>query len=272
MILFSVIHSRLGEIENQLSFLRSQPRSFQGKEIHIRKNRGDTVGWFYSQDDHGHTKYQYIPKSDRPLAESMAYETLISSRIADLEKERRACLRYLRVYANRDKTIPETYLSKETQLLEKPGFRDLLPHADNTTQIDWYRWQDEDYPNGKNYYPQQLTVKVTDQLYVRSKSEGSIALLYKELHIPFRYEWRLEGARGWVLPDFIAPNKMGELVCIEHLGRADQSWYIEDFGNKLPIYAEKGFYLGVNLHVTAEVQGRPLDLDEVRKMLIKLYL
>ena len=188
------------------------------------------------------------------------------------EKEKTACMRYLRAYVNRDNKIPETYHTKESSLLEKPGFRDLLFQTDKTQKIDWYQWANEDYPNGKNYYPNQLNVKVTDQLYVRSKSESLIALLFNELHIPYRYEWRLEGAKGWVLPDFIAPNKKEELICIEHLGRADQPWYVEDFGKKLPIYAEKGFYIGVNLFLTAEIQGKPLDLNEVRNMMKKIFL
>jgi len=272
MSMFTLIQSRLEEIEKQISLLRARPLSFPGNELHIRKNRGGAVGWFYSHEEHGITKYQYIPKTDRSVAEAMARDKLIRSRIADLEKEKTACMRYLRAYVNRDNKIPETYHTKESSLLEKPGFRDLLFQTDKTQKTDWYQWANEDYPNGKNYYPNQLNVKVTDRLYVRSKAESLIALLFNELHIPYRYEWRLEGAKGWVLPDFIAPNKKEELICIEHLGRADQPWYVEDFGKKLPIYAEKGYYLGVNLFLTTEIQGKPLDLNEVRNMMKKIFL
>ena len=147
----------------------------------------------------------------------------------------------------------------------------LSKNTDNPT-VDWQKWQFEDYPNGKDYYPSQLNVRVTNNLYVRSKSERSIALTFLEAKKPFRYEWRLEMGNIWVLPDFAAPNKQGEIIFLEHLGMVDKPGYIDDLARKLKNYMQFGIYLGVNLFFTSETGTHPFDIAEARELIRKRYL
>ena len=108
---------------------------------------------------------------------------------------------------------------------------------------------------------------------VRSKSEVIIANTYKAEGIPYRYEFPVllwDGRK--VHPDFTALNVRERKTMIhEHFGMMDDPDYVAYALDKIRSYGESGFFPGTNLILTFETSGRPLDTQELRRV-IRHYL
>ncbi|MBQ3390371.1 MAG: hypothetical protein IJG57_04795 [Firmicutes bacterium] len=108
---------------------------------------------------------------------------------------------------------------------------------------------------------------------VRSKSEVIIANTYKAEGIPYRYEFPMTLQDGRkVHPDFTALNVRERKTMIhEHFGMMDDPDYLNYAMEKIRRYAESGFFPGTNLILTFETSDRPLDTQELRRV-IRHYL
>ena len=111
---------------------------------------------------------------------------------------------------------------------------------------------------------------------VRSKSEKIIADKYLRRKIPYRYEFPMklkDGNREVIRrPDFIVLDKRTRKEYIhEHFGKVDDPDYAKhQLLEKLALYADNGFFPGVNLIMTMESSQYQFD-DRYLDQLIKLY-
>ena len=111
---------------------------------------------------------------------------------------------------------------------------------------------------------------------VRSKSEKIIADKYLRRKIPYRYEFPMklkDGNREVIRrPDFIVLDKRTRKEYIhEHFGKVDDPDYAKhQLLEKLALYADNGFFPGVNLIMTMESSQYQFN-DRYLDQLIKLY-
>ena len=113
------------------------------------------------------------------------------------------------------------------------------------------------------------SVHYTQQgLQVRSKSEVLIADLLDKNHIPFRYEFPVRVKGKTIHPDFcILKMSTREEIFWEHFGLLDDRDYRENFMTKLSSYIFNGYYPGINLVMSFETLGQPLNSKIVSRMI-----
>lgn len=102
---------------------------------------------------------------------------------------------------------------------------------------------------------------------VRSKSEKIIADLLFDRDIPYRYECSLQLPDHCVYPDFtvLNPRTRRELYW-EHFGMLDKEAYAEMALRKLNAYVSAGFVPGIDLIITHESAGCPLNMKLLEKI------
>lgn len=140
--------------------------------------------------------------------------------------------------------------------------------------IDEGSKETEAFPQSENPYRREdLVIKTSFGLYVRSKSELQIAELLYSLDIEFYYEKALhlwEGTDEFVsrtfYPDFTIVLPDGREVYWEHKGLLSDAAYAERDINKEIIYNLNGIYQPHNLIVTAEGPNNDFDMEAVKRV------
>ncbi len=130
------------------------------------------------------------------------------------------------------------------------------------------------FPQSQNpYHIEDLVIRTSFGLYVRSKSELQIAELLYSLGIRFYYEKALhlwEGTDEFVTktfyPDFTIILPDGSEIYWEHKGKLSDASYAERDINKEIIYNLNGIYQPHNLIVTAEGPNNEFDMEAVRRV------
>jgi len=127
---------------------------------------------------------------------------------------------------------------------------DYFFHPSSHEQIE----QAADVPERQNVrYPEGLIYLTNSGIYVRSKSERTIADMLQQNRIPYRYETALALGSININPDFtIYRPSDGKRVLWEHLGRMDDDGYRQKTIEKLALYTRYGFFPFDNLICTYE--------------------
>ena len=201
----------------------------------------------------------------------------------------------------------ETYLGKKKiktlQALQKKRLAEtIIPIIENNIRLkEWfcesymaddeasviaglplsYRPVETEGPDGKGEFPQSenpyhredLVIRTSFGLYVRTKSELQIAELLYSLGIEFYYEKALclwEGTEEFgsrtFYPDFTIVLPDRREVYWEHKGMLSKQNYVERDMEKEIIYNLNGIYQPHNLIVTAEGPGNEFDMEAVRRV------
>lgn len=134
------------------------------------------------------------------------------------------------------------------------------------------RWLEDTYEQNA-MYPENLRYETEQGEKVRSKSEVIIAntlYQYRE-DILYKYERPLnvmvDGKMRTIYPDFTVINvHTGKITYWEHAGRMDDPYYAADFVKKMNIYMANNLMIGVDVLLTFETQGSPLDIGIVKQM------
>ena len=116
---------------------------------------------------------------------------------------------------------------------------------------DVVEWMTAPYRKSR-FMPENLKYRTKSGIWVRSKSERSIADLLTELGIPFRYEAELVINGRTYYPDFLILCEDGTLIIWEHFGMVDDSEYFIKMCRKLDDYGKAGFRAHTNLICTYE--------------------
>lgn len=102
------------------------------------------------------------------------------------------------------------------------------------------------------YHSDGLVYRTKSGLYVRSKSERTIANCLDEYGLLYRYEAPLYTDEGVFYPDFTINRFFGRIVLWEHFGLMDDAAYFEKAVNKIEAYRREGFVQHTNLICTYE--------------------
>lgn len=222
-------------------------------------HHGKYCKWYQSD---GHTR-QYIPKSDRSLAEQLALKTYHSHLLQEMTQEKKAIDSYLRLYPS---------IKYSEQLLQTPGYADLLSKYFRPISDELNEWMNCDYEKNPSH-PEHLIHKTLAGHFVRSKSEAMIDSLLYTNKIPFRYEDALTIDHVSVFPDFtIRHPKTGKVYYWEHFGLMDDTAYSKRAASKLQLYISHGIIPSIHLITTYETQQNPLTAETIQKIIQHYFI
>lgn len=217
--------------------------------------------WYQSD---GHIR-NYIPKSNRQLAEQLAAKKYLSAVLADLSHEKMALDLYLKHH--------RTDSPKVTQLLnELPAYQELLSPYFKPLSQELSDWMTSPYETNPKY-PENLIHKTASGRFVRSKSEAMIDFFLYTNHIPFRYECALTLDNITFYPDFtIRHPQTGEFFYWEHFGLMDDPTYSKNVFSKLQLYTSHGIIPSIQLITTYETQQKPLSTVFIQRTIEYYFL
>ena len=204
-----------------------------------------------------------IPKSNRRLAEDLAIKKYYSLLSIDLQNELSATEAYLQKY-------PE--IKRSDQLLQSPGYFDLLQSYFSPLSEDLAHWMKEEYEQNPKH-PEHLIHRTLSHHLVRSKSESMIDSLLFTHHIPFRYECALHLGELTFYPDFtIRHPRTGQIYYWEHFGIMDDPNYAKQAISKLQHYVANGIIPSIHLIITFETQEHPLTYETIQDVIEHYFL
>lgn len=117
------------------------------------------------------------------------------------------------------------------------------------------------------------TLKLSNGIKVRSKSEYIIAERLIAAGVPFYYEYPVKIDYTYLMfPDFLVLNKRTKQEYYwEHFGLISNPNYAASMQDKIESYARNGIALGKNLIISMESEKHPLDVEYV-DTIIKQFL
>jgi len=125
---------------------------------------------------------------------------------------------------------------------------------------------------GQLYKPEGLKQQTSGGFLTRSKGEALIAEALMARRIVFQFEGELkvrhpDGRTITLHPDFRIPLRDGRVMLWEHLGLLSDWGYAADTGERLFLYAQKGYYPGINLILTADNSAGYTDMHAAAQIL-----
>lgn len=179
-------------------------------------------------------------------------------KIAMLLRRKRYLKEILAVLDNNIRAL--TRLKKDYKMLDPKAVSDKLSEA-------YHLPPGEEREVLPGFFPQRA-----DDMPVRSKSEGLIALILEAEGLEAQYEREILLEGKVFRPDFtIRHPKTNELIYFEHFGIMDDPGYYRNVVEKLMIYWRAGIRLGENLIVTFETRDHPLTPGAIRRELARFF-
>lgn len=253
------VRARIDAIEKEIKRLENLKRRLPEGELLCCKNE-NRYKWFWKQ---GRTSV-YLPKSNRELAEKLAFKKYCVYRLEELNKSLMAYEYYLKKMTRAE--------GKAEALLYHEEWGKLLETHFITVDSELQRWQEADYERCKKY-EESLVYKGTQGKMLRSKSEVIIDMMLYKSKIPFRYEDKLLLDGIEVYPDFTIRHPVtGKITYWEHFGLMDEEIYRKNACSKIKLYCDNGIIPSVNLITTYETKQHPLDIDHVEAIIKEYFL
>lgn len=211
------------------------------------------------------TNGRYLGKDEMKIARQLAQKEYCERVLKAAKREKAVIERFLK--ASDGKALVEAYTGMNE------GKRRLVEPYVLTDEEYARRWQARKYTGG--HFDGEDSPNYTKRgEKVRSKSEQIIADRLFDAGIPYRYEFPLEyeGNRQ-IFTDFTVLNKRTRGVYRwEHFGRMDEPQYRKNFFWKMSMYAQHGWYLGINLIFTFEDRDNPLDTRYLDRLVGKYFV
>ena len=228
----------------------------------LRVSRSKGKVQYYHRRMPSERKGKYIRKEDEFLARALAQKEYDIRMVGILRREMKAIESFLG-------TMPQEGFETVYESLTAARKELVVPET-LTDEMFLQQWQQTGY-RGKDFpdeYPELLTEKGER---VRSKSEIIIADQLYRHRIPYRYECplQLEGF-GTVYPDFTILNiRKREQLFWEHMGMMDVPEYAEKAIRKIAAYQANGIFPGEKLILTYETGTNPINIRQVKEMILK---
>lgn len=247
-------------LEKEINKLNKEIKKLPEGKLVCTKN-DNSFKWYVSINN----QLTYIPKKKRDYAQKLAIRRYYVAQLEILSAQLRAVKYYLQ---HSSKDLYDT----DSQLLYRPGYRDLLLPYFTPAEDTMNKWMSESYEQNPKH-PEQLSIKTNSGNMVRSKSEAFIDMLLYANKIPFRYECALNLGGTTYYPDYtIMHPKTGAIFYWEHFGMMDDAIYAGKAFSKLHTYSRHGIIPSINLITTYETGDNPLDLDAVQKIIEQYFL
>lgn len=261
MNIHDIILEEKTELEKKIANEKKELAKLPDGNLQIYKI-GDLYSWYVSNPTEK-KKRVYLPKSERELAEKLAYKGYLKKQIIDDSENLRAMKYYLNNYSEGKRA--EKYINKNSEF--KYLLYSRIGKNDNTIN-EWLH----DINTGKPKNPENLRYNTKAGVIVRSKSEQIIVSHLVDHNVPFKYEERLFYNGYNIYPDFMIMNpRTHEIYIWEHLGMMDNDEYRNKNIRKINDYAKLGFNLGEKLIITCETIASGLD-EFLVDFYIKHYL
>ena len=252
--LYQEADHRILELEQIIRKLQPLVQEAPNGTLRISRCRGKEQ--YYHRENQHET---YIRAANFDLAQVLAckdyYVKVIQAAQAELK-----ILYEIREHLG---TLPEQVyydLSKSRQDLIVPLWLSDKEYAD--------KWQNMTYERKpvSNDIPEYYTNRGER---VRSKSEILIANQLDYMDRKYHYEKPLRLTSGEIIyPDFtILHEKTRKTVYLEHFGRMSDAEYVAVNMERLNKYIDSGIYPGVQLFITQETEGSPLNMRRLKAQL-----
>lgn len=264
MSLHSTLAKQISMLEKERTEINKRMNDAPEGELAIYRCKKQRRYYQIKRDFHGKKSTRTeIHKDNRELAEKLAVKAYYTARVAEIENKLAVCRNILQ--------LTDTGEDQVEKLISDPDFFELIRPYYKSYSDKFSEWANTGYTKNTNH-PESLTIN-TPHGKVRSKSEYIIFSELDKYNIPARYECLLKIGNTELYPDFMIRHPVtGELYIWEHLGLMDDPDYIENFKKKLSTYASAGYYLGVNLIITTETSGHPIDISYVDAMIEYYFL
>lgn len=244
----------------EIRAIRNKLSKLPAGQLICTKNR-NRFKWYRS--DGSKQSYTYIPKGKRELAEQLAAKKYLTLLEEELIQEQKAVESYLELHSGDESSAGHL-------LSDHSGYRELLSPYFRPLSQELQEWSSAPYEHNEKY-PEKLIHKTCAGVFVRSKSEAMIAAFLYMNKIPFRYECAVYLGEVTGYPDFtIRHPQTGQIYYWEHFGMMDNSEYRKKALTKLELYAANGIYPSVQLLMTFETKGNPLNAGMIENIL-KFY-
>lgn len=158
---------------------------------------------------------------------------------------------------------------KNTYKSLNPGVKKLINPIDVDDETYSVMWMEEKY-DGLGFDPRDQSAFYSDKgERMRSKSEVLIANTLNKMNIVYKYECPVARINGELLyPDFtVLDLKRRKVKYWEHLGRMDDTEYVNRNLWKLEEYRKIDIRLGLNLFLTYESGSNPLGTNEINNVI-----
>lgn len=203
-------------------------------------------------------------KKDRKLIEDLIIRKIFNCRVRDDQILKKLDENYLNGLKNNTLQYDDT-------LRKYPEFAKILQRRFGIDEEKQNELLISDI-DAQASNPEALIFHTGDGNLVRSKSE---VMIYDELcreELFFKYERPLKANSKIYFPDFtiVHPREL-KIIIWEHLGKMDDSGYVERNRIKIKNYIDEGFFPGVNLIITWEDANHVFDSKKV-KDIINCYL
>lgn len=139
--------------------------------------------------------------------------------------------------------------------------------------LDPKKWLSENY-NTNLYKEERKNVRVSENVYVRSKAEAAIYRSLETAGVWFRYEPAFRvSSRKVTYPDFVILRKYDRRpIMWEHCGALNFEPAARAYLNKINEYSGCGFTVGNNLIITVEDPDHPFSIADAESVIRDMKL
>ena len=210
----------------------------------------------------------YLRKSDLEITKGLAQRSYYLKLMKTCKKEQELLHSFLKQFDPKEQINAYEQLSTARKNLVDPL---VLP--DDLFVKKWLEESRMRADTFRNTHEKPEGFRTKNGELVRSKSEMIIADLYWHHGVPYVYEYPVKLEDGWVFSDFRVLNVRRRKSFIhEHFGKMDDPGYARDSIEKMYRYERSGFYAGDQILYTMETYEKPLNVDDVERMIQKYLL
>lgn len=258
----SELIQRSNQLTQLINGLEKSLQGFPQGSLRIQKKRKSLQYYHITQPLD--TKGKYIKAQDKNFAFALAQGEYSRDFLREAKREKQAIDRYLR---GMDGTPPEDVYDN-LSIYRKDIVTPFIISDSEYAR----RWLEEEFePNPFN--SEEKTRQTNRGEWVRSKTEESLANMYYDLGIPYRYEAPLILNNGKTkYPDFTLlklPER--KLIYHEHMGMMEDEFYRQTNIQKIQDYAHNGIFCGKNLILTFDTDYAALNMKDIRSMAKEIF-
>lgn len=259
---YNELLNRKKELENisQLITLNIQ-NAPEGK---LRISKKEYQDQYYLINQKGDTTGTYLHHNNSELINALAQKSYEEKLLKEITSQIKALDTFISHYDPSKLGALYDSLNQSRKSL-------VIPHFLSDSEYI-RRWENEPYI-GNPIFPEELQHETDRGEYVRTKSEKTIANIYHEMGIPYKYEAPFTLFNGQIVyPDFTLLNiKTRKLIYHEHLGMLEDEKYRKKNLIKMSDYNKSGIILGNNFFITYETDYCPLNDKQIRKAIQAIF-
>lgn len=224
---------------------------------------GNTPKFYWITDG----ERRYLRKTETDYIKSLMEKSYYVKLLKETEEELRVLQNFI------DHFDPKGQANVYDKMHEqRKRFVDPLVLPDKEYTEKWLEDSAKEAEEWKNSYPIVNGFLTLNGETVRSKSEKILADAFSHYNIIYLYEAPLKLKNKTIYPDFkLLDLKRRRTVYWEHFGMMDRPEYAEAAVRKIMEYEAEGLLLGNQLIITMETTEKPLNIEDVERILKQFF-